>query len=160
MAISDDGTVIAGNGTNSISQFYRGWIRHAGGPYIDLGTLGGDRSYVAGMSDDGNYVAGVSLNAQSQYQGFRWVQEAGMQPIDFLPRSSFVTVSGVSANGQVVVGTASVVDDRYDPGYVDYDCAGDCGPPIAAINRHSCGRSLEAACRYRRCMSRRQRTIR
>jgi uncharacterized membrane protein len=129
--ISDDGKVIAGNGTTPTSQFYRGWIKQTGGPYIDIGTLGGDRTFVAGMSEDGKYVAGVSFNAQSQYQGFRWAQDTGMKPVDFLPRSSDMSVSGISANGNVVVGTANVFDGRYDPGLIAYDCAGICGPPVA-----------------------------
>ena len=129
--ISDDGKVVAGNGTTPTSQFYRGWIKQSGGPYVDIGTLGGDRTFVAGMSEDGKYVAGISFNAQSLYQGFRWSQNAGMQPIDFLPRSSQMSVSGIAADGKVVVGTATIVDDRFDPGFVMQDCAGDCGPLVA-----------------------------
>lgn len=44
-------------------------------------------------------------------------------------------MSGISANGHTITGTASIVDDSYDPGYVVRDCAGECGPPIAQYSQ-------------------------
>lgn len=133
--ISNDGTVIAGHGTTPTGQYYRGWIKQGSGPYVDLGTLGGDRAVVAGMSEDGEFVTGRSTNAQSQYQAFRWSQQSGMQPLDFLPHGQSMSSAGISADGKVIAGTVTVVDDSYDPGFVIDDCAGVCGPPIARYDQ-------------------------
>jgi uncharacterized membrane protein len=87
------------------------------------------------MSDDGQYLAGTSYNSQAIAQGFRWSQASGMEPIDFLPKSVGATVSGMSADGRAIAGTASIVDDSFDPGYVDRDCAGVCGPLVAQYSQ-------------------------
>ncbi len=133
--LSNDGSIIAGHGVTKTSDFYQGWVKHGDEGYTPIGTLGGDRSMVYGMSDDGQYLAGTSYNSQATAQGFRWSEASGMEGIDYLPKSTNATVSGMSAGGQVIAGTASVVDDSFDPGFVIRDCAGDCGPLIAQYSQ-------------------------
>ncbi len=58
-----------------------------------------------------------------------------MDAIDYLPKSVWASVSGVSAGGHVITGTASIVDDSFDPGYVDRDCDGGCGPLVAQYSQ-------------------------
>jgi uncharacterized membrane protein len=132
---SSDGSIIAGHGATNTSDFYQGWIKYPNGGYTPIGTLGGDRSLVYGMSDDGRYLAGTSYNSHATAQGFRWSQASGMEPVDLLPKSIGATVSGMSANGNAITGTASIVDDSFDPGYVVQDCAGECGPLIAQYSQ-------------------------
>jgi hypothetical protein len=58
-----------------------------------------------------------------------------MEAIDYLPKSIGASVSGMSADGLAITGTASIVDDSFDPGYVAQDCAGECGPIIASYSQ-------------------------
>jgi uncharacterized membrane protein len=133
--ISNDGSIIAGHGATKTSQFYQGWVKHGDGDFTPIGTLGGDRSLVYGMSDDGQYLAGTSYNSQATAQGFRWSQAFGMEAINYLPKSASATVSGMSWDGQTIAGTATILDDSFDPGHVDRDCAGECGPLIARYSQ-------------------------
>jgi hypothetical protein len=133
--LSEDGLIIAGHAATKTSEFYHAWVKYGDSGYTPIGTLGGDRSLVYGMSDDGQYLAGTSYNSQATAQGFRWSHATGMEAIDFLPKSPWATVSGMSADGRTITGTASIVDESFDPGYVDQDCAGECGPLIAQYSQ-------------------------
>ena len=133
--LSNDGSIMAGHGATKTSQFYQGWVKHGDEGYTPIGTLGGDRSLVYGMSDDGRYLAGTSYTSQPTAQGFRWSQASGMEAIDYLPKSTGAGVTGMSADGRVIIGTASITDDSFDPGHVAQDCAGDCGPLIAQYSQ-------------------------
>ena len=134
-SISRDGTVVAGYGTTSSSAETHAWIKRPGKSSTDIGTLGGNSSLAWAISADGNTLAGESVNAHSEYQGFRWTASSGMTPIGFLSNSNQEYAGGMSGDGNIIVGTAIVVCPTCDPGHVAEDCNGDCGPPVAMYNQ-------------------------
>lgn len=67
----------------------------------DLGTLGGAESLAYGVSADGQAIVGISRDAQGRWQGFRWTQAGGMQPLGQM------TARSVSADGKLVVGSGN-----------------------------------------------------
>lgn len=77
--LSNDGSIVAGHAATLTSDFYQGWVKYPDEGYTPIGTLGGDRSLVYGMSEDGQYLAGSSYNSQTTAQGFRWSRANGME---------------------------------------------------------------------------------
>lgn len=69
-----------------------------------LGTLGGVRSDVYGVSADGCTVVGSSRDAQGITRAFYWTQTDGMQPLENFPSTTYSEARGVSADGNVIVG--------------------------------------------------------
>jgi probable HAF family extracellular repeat protein len=105
-AISADGLAIVGN---SGSHAYR-WT--AGTGMVDLGSLPGDdlvANEATGVSANGSVIVG-----QSQWEAFRWTA-SGMTGLGFLPGESNSRAEGVSGDGSVVFGTASIGE-----GYVPF----------------------------------------
>jgi uncharacterized membrane protein len=133
--ISSDGSTIAGHALTKTSDHSLGWVKHVDADYIPIGTLGGDHSWVYGMSEDGQFLAGTSYNARASTQGFRWSQSLGMEAIDYLPNSNQASVSGMSADGRVITGSGWIADDRFNPGGADIDCYAVCGPLIASYSQ-------------------------
>ena len=83
------------------------------------------------MSADGQTVVGITNDAHGRFVGFRWTSEIGMTAVDGLPNAVESTASGISADGHVIVGGSTFICPVCDPGYVAYDCAGSCPPPVA-----------------------------
>ncbi len=129
-ALSVDGSIVAGYAWTQDAPFGRGWIKRPGEDYVDIGTLGGDAALVYGMSASGDALAGASRNAAAIWQGFRWAANGGMTPIPFPPNAVDAMASGISADGRVVMGTATVLCPECDNSGIVYDCAGVCDPPI------------------------------
>src|SRR6185503_11970853 len=65
--------------------------------------------YATGVSADGSVIVG-----ESQWEAFRWTA-SGMTGLGFLPGESYSRAEGVSGDGSVVFGTASVGE-----GYVPF----------------------------------------
>lgn len=115
-ALSADGTTIGGQirpaGAFHAGQAFR-WTQTGG--FELIGTLSVDRfdrSYVQGLSADGEVVVGYSDTPEGR-RGFRWTESDGM--IDLGHRGSsnnfydpFSVVNDVSADGQIIAGYSTV----------------------------------------------------
>src|SRR4051812_8316160 len=64
------------------------------------------RSNATGVSPDGLVVIGYGTNASGFQQAFRWTSADGMRPLPVLPGDTSSDARGVSAGGQVIVGTS------------------------------------------------------
>ncbi|MET3615700.1 putative HAF family extracellular repeat protein [Rhizobium aquaticum] len=119
-AANRDGSVIVGYAAdgmlNNSARAFR-WTQATG--MVSLGTLGGanDTSDARAVSADGAVVVGntympLTPNDEPSAVGFRWTQATGMLSVEKWLRSNGVavadfttqTASGVSADGNVVVG--------------------------------------------------------
>ena len=107
-AISSDGSVLAGTfepGTDNFQSFR--WTSDEG--FRSLGTLHGGGSDAVDISADGGVVVGASVGLDRWREAFVWTEQEGMQGLGFpswLPQAS-TEATGVSRDGQVVVGTAT-----------------------------------------------------
>src|SRR5262249_54957823 len=72
---------------------------------VDLGTLGGSRSYASGINDAGVIVGYSFLPGDTDFHAFRWTAREGMVDLGTLGGWSIATA--VNANG-AVVGTSSI----------------------------------------------------
>jgi len=109
--VSADGSVVVGRGTGFYDTAFR-WTQATG--MVGLGYLPGGgyyaASYASGVSANGSVVVGVSTSANGTealgwQEAFLWTQGTGMVGLGDLPGGSFWSnVSGVSADGSVVVG--------------------------------------------------------
>ncbi|MEN0107371.1 MAG: autotransporter domain-containing protein [Pseudomonas sp.] len=103
-AVSGDGAVAVGTAANS-SNINRA-VLWQGGTIVDLGTLHGSAGGGAlGVNADGSVVVGAS-----DVYAFRWTAAGGMQDLGSLG-GGYAAAQDVSADGAVVVGNASWVDD-------------------------------------------------
>ena len=112
--VSSDGRVVAGYVTDdfdSPQQAFR-WTQRTG--MVGLGFLSGASfSEPAGMSADGSVIVGTSGTSFPNTQAFRWTERQGMRSVAdllngggvTLPNWTLTEADGVSANGQVIVGT-------------------------------------------------------
>ena len=132
VSLSNDGTIVAGS-AGSRSQFGFAWIKKPDEDFHRLGSFGGDRSFVRGMSANGQVVVGIASDSEQHYHGFRWTEETGMTAVDGIPNALESLVYGVSSDGRVILGGSTFLCPECDPGYIDYDddCNGVCPPPIA-----------------------------
>lgn len=113
-ATNSDGSVVVGYGNNARGQEAFRWTQ-AGG-MVGLGVLpGGINSAAQATNSDGNVVVGSS-NSHIGNEAFRWTQAGGIQRVaDWLatagvstaPGYTLINATGVSADGSVVVGSAS-----------------------------------------------------
>jgi autotransporter-associated beta strand protein len=111
-AASGDGSVVVGSsGTLSHNQAFR-WTASSG--MIGLGFLpGGTISNAAGVSADGSVVVGNSSAAGTgnNIKPMLWTASQGMVGLGSLPGTNGLGgANAVSANGQVVIGTANVTN--------------------------------------------------
>lgn len=88
----------------------------AEGGILDLGTLGGPRSWAQGVSADGSVVVGVAhaigldpITMDAPLQAFRWTQTGGMTGLGTLG-GHYSWAYDVSADGSVVVGESAIAD--------------------------------------------------
>jgi probable HAF family extracellular repeat protein len=116
VAISFDGTVVAGNsafnpGSSTLHAFL--W---EGGVMTDLGTLNNELSYAyssaIAISADGKTVVGTSTVSSTARHAFRW-NNGIMHDLGTL-YGDFSNAYDVSADGSVVVG-AALNDDPGNP---------------------------------------------
>jgi probable HAF family extracellular repeat protein len=104
--ISKDGKVIVGFFDVSPTRAFR-WT--AAGKAVALGTLpGGSHSYAYAVSADGSVVGGISDKTQAfVYFPYRWTSAGGMAEIP-LGEGTAGSVSGVSDDGNTVIGTITI----------------------------------------------------
>jgi probable HAF family extracellular repeat protein len=80
--------------------------------FFGLGFLAGDVSSIAyGVSDDGMVVAGTSTAPNTTSRAFRWTPATGMVSLGVA--GSVSTATGISADGQFIVGFHSAVNRGY-----------------------------------------------
>jgi len=103
--VSSDGSVIAGTGNPAWTPYHE-VFRWEGGVMTGIGVLSCCESNGGFISSDGAYIAGGS-NWVGHWFGFRWFG-GSMTVIGELPGGDiYSNSSGISANGQVVVGESS-----------------------------------------------------
>jgi uncharacterized membrane protein len=108
VAVSDDGTVIAGNMSDPTTgmKVAARWTQATG--WVPLGGLTGSCSGTItscyDMSGDGSTIVGLGWTGCSG-QGFLWTQANGMQELEWLGNKGN-RASAVSADGTVAVGFA------------------------------------------------------
>jgi uncharacterized membrane protein len=111
LAISGDGTSLAGQMYVASAQNSHAYRRVGTGPLQDLGVLTGyTRGLASGISGDGSVVVGkYERGPLSQYDGqaFRWTAQGGVQGLGFLrPGGFFSQANAVSRDGSTIVGTS------------------------------------------------------
>lgn len=107
-ASSFDGSVLSGNssllGNGSSHAFL-----YTGGVMTDLGTLGGNHSYSAGVSANGAVVVGNSTLVGDNFN-HAFIYVAGVMTDLGTLGGDYSSASGMSANGSVVIGNASLAN--------------------------------------------------
>jgi len=135
--VETDGTVVVGSSGNSffgsIGQAFR-WTE-AGG-MVGLGVLSGGTLSVAGaVNADGTVVVGSGDAPGVNSRAFRWTATDGMQSVQSLLTDrgvattgwTLVTATGVSADGQIIVGTG------IDPDGATQAWIADLGPSVVPV---------------------------
>jgi probable HAF family extracellular repeat protein len=102
-AVSADGRVIVGPASNPIGPFqaYR-WTRTDGA--VTLGAFSGDDDQRWGVSADSKVIAGMASDPDGLNFAFRWTADSGVVALPSLPDAIETGASGISADGQVIVG--------------------------------------------------------
>jgi probable HAF family extracellular repeat protein len=105
VAVSRDGTTIAGNSGPPDDTYEVGFVWHNAGPMQGIGVLPGGptASVTAGISGNGSVVVGWS-GTQDYRHAFRWTSAGGMQAIPGLSTDYDSQAVGVSSNGLTIVG--------------------------------------------------------
>ena len=107
-AISPDGGTLVGESTSAGGTEAFRWTKSGG--MIGLGDLPGGpfQSQATSVSDDGGLIVGYSRTSNPGYEAFRWTAATGMQLIGHSGGEPFSRAWGVSADGNVIVGDASL----------------------------------------------------
>jgi probable HAF family extracellular repeat protein len=123
IAVSGDGSVVAGNSTGGTTHLFR-WTAAAG--MTDLGVLAGSyESFAKAISLDGKVIVGTSTSSFSTgvktLRAIRWTEATGIQTIEdwlatagvAVPASMHLTTAtATNRDGSVVVGNTN--EDKYD----------------------------------------------
>jgi probable HAF family extracellular repeat protein len=115
--ISADGCTIIGllhsGASDPAADPYRAFRWRADTGFQDLGTLGGDRTYVRfAVNRDGTLIYGASQLANGEWRAFRWTASTGIQDLNTLYAgaipSGWVLRNAIdcSSDGRYVVGWA------------------------------------------------------
>lgn len=104
--VSSDGSVVVGEEGDRPFSATRPFLWTAAGGFQDLASIGSAYAITA----DGSVVVG-----QANYPGtaFRWTQAGGLQDLGTLPGFSTSLATGVSDDGQIVVGIAANFPGSY-----------------------------------------------
>lgn len=116
VGVSEDGSVVVGYGTSDSGQEAFRWT--ASGGMVGLGDLAGGnfQSVAYDSSDDGSVVVGFGISASGYEEAFIWEQGSGMHSLKDLLTTVYGLdlgdwrlgrAYGVSADGQIIVGTGS-----------------------------------------------------
>ncbi len=108
LAVSADGTVIAGWATTADSNWHA--FRWENGVMQDLGTLGGRQSLARAVSADGNIIVGQAATADGASHAFRW-ENGVMQDLGTLG-GTYSDARDISADGTLIVGASSDTTGR------------------------------------------------
>jgi probable HAF family extracellular repeat protein len=81
------------------------------GPLLDLGTLGGNRSFAYGI-DAASRVVGRARNVQGRFHAFLWDAVGGMVDLGTLPGGTSSTAYSINGSGQVV-GESNFLDSPF-----------------------------------------------
>lgn len=103
IAVSDDGTRIAGQSTSAGGPEATLWID---GAAVGLGDLPGGEfsSGVSDISADGQVVVGAGTPVFGQAEAFRWTVATGLEGLGFPTGASFSTATAISRDGAVIAG--------------------------------------------------------
>lgn len=105
--VSYDGQVVAGAGA-SLSGHSR-VFRWTNGQMTDIGSLGGDDTYVNAMSDDGNFLVGHSnIGGNTRHAYLYDAAATSMIDLGTLLAGTYSSAYDVTPDGSVVVGTAAI----------------------------------------------------
>lgn len=111
LALSADGSTIAGNfnpfqspGTN----LFR-WTQAAG--VEDLGTVGGNDTYPYAISADGSHIVGTTFDVEL-FRAFLWSPSTGIQTLDLPPDAVSAAAQDTSDDARLIVGYW--IDDAYE----------------------------------------------
>ena len=110
--ISPDGERIVGGTSISATQLDAAYWTESGG-WTSIGRLPGGllslEAFASDASTDGSVIVGNSPSAlvQFSYESFRWTESGGMQGLGILQADhNLSTVTGVSGDGEIVVGVS------------------------------------------------------
>ncbi len=101
-ATNRDGSVIVG--ISDLGGPAQHAFRHTAAGMQDLGTLGGGWSSAIDVNADGSVVVGTSEVADGSDRAYRWTLGAGMVDLGVLTGQRESMASGVSDDGNIVVG--------------------------------------------------------
>jgi probable HAF family extracellular repeat protein len=121
---SADGSTIVGVGATMDSPFSEAVLWNAELGLVPLGFLPDDLperdafslSYANAISANGQVVVGASLSTKHLDRGemaFRWTEDAGMEPLGFLPGAFQSQGTAVSADGSVIAGVSGMEAFRW-----------------------------------------------
>jgi probable HAF family extracellular repeat protein len=105
--VSRDGSVVSGTYYSLALGGARAFRWTAATGAQDLGTLGGNRSAGAAISQDGTTVVGQSFISNGVNRAFRWTAATGMVNLGVLGTGTTSGATAVSSDGSVVVGSSN-----------------------------------------------------
>ncbi|MCZ7686160.1 MAG: hypothetical protein M5U28_48330 [Sandaracinaceae bacterium] len=105
-AVSADGALVAGGGTNALAPTAATWT--AAGGWTDLGfaAIDGNSSVIIAVTADGTVAVGNHrIDASPSYQAFRWSSAGGLELLGDLEGGAlFASALDVADDGATIVG--------------------------------------------------------
>jgi probable HAF family extracellular repeat protein len=108
-AVSADGTVIVGLASSDTDFRVFRWTKTAG--VVLLPVLSGSNDERWGVSADGKVIAATASDNHGFDFAFRWTADSGVVALPSLPNASETMAFGISAGGQVIVGSNHFADN-------------------------------------------------